>query len=268
MIWLITIPIRQKFIMKKIIKLVLILFLLFFSFILIEMISFSTKYVNRSTFNFDVNNIRNPQIKKLTRKIDNLYAYLLLKFSEKHQEHLNQEDKDFEKLPEFKTISSKKSNFTKSNFNEKNNLDEWKRSHGNHSSNRFSNLSEVNLTNVENLDLVWKYKFNEIKRDIQANPVIAEGKIFLPTTGNKIVSIDATNGKKIWEYEVDSTPARRGLVFSSNNNKSRIYFCAEKYLISLDAKNGQLDKSFGKSGTRCQMGTETSEGTRIGNRNS
>ena len=109
-----------------------------------------------------------------------------LKLSKKHQEHLNQEDKDFEKLPEFKTISSKKSNFTKSNFNEKNNLDEWKRSHGNHSSNRFSNLSEVNLTNVENLDLVWKYKFNEIKRDIQANPVIAEGKIFLPTTSNKI----------------------------------------------------------------------------------
>ncbi len=258
MIWLITIIIRQKFNMKKIIKLVSILFLLFFSFILIEMISFSTKYVNRSTFNFDVNNIRNPQIKKLTRKIDNLYAYLLLKFNEKHQEHLNQEDKDFEKLTEFKTISSKKSNFTKSNFNEKNNLDEWKRSHGNHSSNRFSNLSEVNLTNVENLDLVWKYKFNEIKRDIQANPVIAEGKIFLPTTGNKIVSIDATNGKKIWEYVVNSTPARRGLVFSSNNNKSRIYFCAEKNLISLDAKNGQLIKSFGKNGiiklkNRCKI---------------
>ena len=124
--------------------------------------------------------------------------------------------------------------------------------------NRFSNLSQVNLTNVENLDLVWKYKFNEIKRDIQANPVIAEGKIFLPTTGNKIVSIDATNGKKIWEYIVDSTPARRGLVFSSNNNKSRIYFCAEKNLISLDAKNGQLIKSFGKNGiiklkNRCKI---------------
>ena len=103
MIWLITIPIRQKFNMKKIIKLLSTLFLLFFSFILIEMISFSSKYVNRSSFSFDVNNVRNPQIKKLTRKIDNLYAYLLLKFSKKHQEHLNQEDKDFEKLPEFKT---------------------------------------------------------------------------------------------------------------------------------------------------------------------
>ena len=72
--------------MKKIIKLITVLF---FLFILIEMISVSTKYVNRSTFNFDVNNVRNPQIKKLTRKADNLYAFLLLKFSKKHKEHLN-----------------------------------------------------------------------------------------------------------------------------------------------------------------------------------
>ena len=75
--------------MKKIIKLISILFLLFFSFILIQITSVSTKYVNRSTFNFDVNNVRNPQIKKLTRKADNLYAFLLLKFSKKHKEHLN-----------------------------------------------------------------------------------------------------------------------------------------------------------------------------------
>ena len=241
--------------MKKIIKLISILF---FSFVLIEMTSISSKYVNRSTFTFDVNNVRNPLIKKLTRKTDNFYSFLLLKFSKKHKEHLNQEDKDFEMLPEFKTISAKKDNFTKSNFSEKNNFNEWKRSHGNYSSNRFSNLSEINLSNIKNLDLAWKYKFSEIKRDIQANPVIAEGKIFLPTTGNKIISIDAISGKKIWEYIVDSTPARRGLVFWSNDVKSRIYFCAEKKLISLNAKNGKLDSGFGKKGiiklkNRCKI---------------
>jgi hypothetical protein len=67
--------------MKKIIKLISILFLLFFSFVLFEMTSISTKYVNRSTFAFDINNIRNPLIKKLTRKKNNFYSFLLLKFS-------------------------------------------------------------------------------------------------------------------------------------------------------------------------------------------
>ena len=170
--------------MKKVKKFIYILILIFISLIFFEMISISTKYVNRSTFNIDINNVRIPVIKKLIRKIDNFYAYSLLKLSKKHQEHLNQQDKKFEELPKYKTISAKKNNFTISNFNEKNNLDEWKRSHGNHSSNRFSNLSKINLSNIKNLDLVWKYEFSEINRDIQANPVIANGKIFTPTTGN------------------------------------------------------------------------------------
>jgi len=244
--------------MKKIIKLASILFLLIFSFTIIEMVSISTKYVNKSTVTFDVNNIRNPQIKKLVRKIDNLYAYTLLKFSKNHKNHLNQEDSKFNTLPLYKTIPAKNDNFTLANFNEKNNENDWRRSHGNHSSNRFSNLSIVNLSNIKNLELAWKYKFKEIKRDIQANPVIANGKIFIPSPGNKIISLNASNGEKIWEYQSLSTPARRGIVFWSNKDKSKIYFCAEKKLISLNAEDGKLEKDFGKNGivklkNRCKI---------------
>ena len=35
------------------------------------------------------------------------------------------------------------------------------------------------------------------------------------------------------------------MIFWSNNNKSQIYFCAEKNLISLNAENGNLIKDFG-----------------------
>lgn len=234
--------------MKTIKKFIAILFLILISIIFVEMISISTKYVNRSLIDFNISNVRNPQIKKLTRGIDNIYSYLLLKFSDKHQDHLNQDDLNYDQLPQFKIIPSKKDNFTKSVFNEENNLNDWRRSHGNHSSNRFSNLTKINLSNIQNLDLVWKYEFEEINRDIQANPIIADNKIFLPTTGNKIISIDAISGEKIWEYNVNFTPARRGMIFWSNNNKSKIYFCAEKNLISLNAESGNLIKDFGKNG--------------------
>ena len=244
--------------MKKIIKLISIVFLLIFSLVLIEMISISTKYVNKSNVSFSVNNVRNPQIKKLVRTLDNLYAFSLVKLSKKHKEHFDQGDKKFDSLPEYKTILAKKNNFTLTEINKKNVFDEWKRSHGNHSSNRFSSLSKINLSNIKNLELAWKYEFNEINRDIQANPVIANGKIFLPSTGNKIVSIDASTGKKIWEYQANSTPARRGIVFMSNDSKSNIYFCAEKSLISVNAENGKLDKNFGEKGivilkNRCKI---------------
>ena len=108
------------------------------------------------------------------------------------------------------------------------------------------------------MELAWKFKFNEVHRDIQANPVIAEGKIFLPTTKNKVISIDAISGKKIWEFKTNATPARRGLIFWKKKDRSMIYFCAEKQLISLYSENGQPDTSFGKNGivklkNRCKI---------------
>ncbi len=234
---------------KKIIKILFLLILLFISFIFIEMLSVSFKYVNKPFVTFDINNIRNPQIKKITRTIDNIYSVILLKVSDQHKNYLDQRDDNFDQLPQQKIIKAESDNFTLSKLNNFNNLDDWKRSHGNHSSNRFSDLNQINLSNVKNLDLVWKYKFDEIKRDIQANPIIAENKIFLPSTGHKIVSLNAENGKKIWEYKIDSTPARRGLIYwSDENKKSRIYFCAERELISLSAETGELIKQFGDNG--------------------
>ena len=214
---------------KKIIKLIFVFLLLFVSFVVLEIMSISTKYVNRSFITFDINNVRNPQIKKFTRTIDNLYSLLLLKISSTQRKHLDQTDNKFSKLPENKIIIAKKDNFTISLLKESNNFDDWKRSHGNHSSNRFSNLSQINLDNINKLELAWTYKFDGIKRDLQANPIIAEKKIFLPTTSNKIIALNSENGKKIWEHVVNGTPARRGLIYWSNsNNQPRIYFCAEK----------------------------------------
>lgn len=244
--------------MRIIIKLISYFLIFLFLLIFIEMVSISSKYQNRPFFSMDINNIRNPQIKKITRASDNFYTYLLLKFSKKHQKHLIQDDENFKEIPEFKIIPAKKDNFTISNLNNQNNLNDWTRSHGNQSSNRFSNLSKINLTNVGNLELAWKFKFNEVHRDIQANPVIAEGKIFLPTTKNKVISIDAISGKKIWEFKTNATPARRGLIFWKKKDRSMIYFCAEKQLISLYSENGQPDTNFGKNGivklkNRCKI---------------
>ena len=76
---------------KKIIKILFLLILLFISFIFIEMLSVSFKYVNKPFVTFDINNIRNPQIKKITRTIDNIYSVILLKVSDQHKNYLVQE---------------------------------------------------------------------------------------------------------------------------------------------------------------------------------
>ena len=52
-------------------------------------------------------------------------------------------------------------NLTISNNKNFNNSNDWKRSHGNHSSNKFSNLNQINTENVKNLEVAWIYDFEK-----------------------------------------------------------------------------------------------------------
>jgi len=236
--------------LKKISKLIFLIILLIISFVILEMISYSPKYINKSSISFEITNVRNPQAKKIVRFVDNLYAFFLVKFIKKHQAHLYQNNTEYKDLPDNQIIIGKKDNFTKTVSKVNNNLNTWKRSHGNHSSNRFSDLKIININNIKNLDLAWRYKFSEIKNDIQANPIIAEDKIYLPTTGKEVVALNAVTGEESWRIKTKGTPARRGLVYWTNGNldDSKIYFCAEKELISINPKNGSANKEFGDEG--------------------
>ena len=197
---------------KKILNYIFVLILLVVVFTLFEMTSFSTKYINRAQVTFEINNTKNPQVKKMLRFMDNVYSLALLKLSKKHKNYLNQEDLAYMEMPDEKIIVGKKKNFTISSPDNNFQAGNWYRSHGDNTSSRFSNLKKINLKNVHKLDLAWIYKFDEIKNDIQANPIIAENKIYIPSTSKKIVSIDAVSGQKIWEYETEGTPARRGTI--------------------------------------------------------
>ena len=63
---------------KKLIKALISLILVILIYVLYEMITISTKTVNRDSISFNLNNIRNPQVKKFMRNLDN---YLVLAYS-------------------------------------------------------------------------------------------------------------------------------------------------------------------------------------------
>ena len=56
---------------KKIFSAVFFLFFLIILFSLIDMIAIESKYINQPTITFKVNNVRNPQLKKVVRFADN-----------------------------------------------------------------------------------------------------------------------------------------------------------------------------------------------------
>ena len=237
----------MSFIKKnKFLSAIFIFLILITSISLLEMISIGPKYLNQPTVTFNVNNVRNPQIKKIVRFLDSIYGKIYFSLSTKQNKKFEVNESFYNTLPDKVYIEGITNKYTNSNGLNKNNLNEWHRSHGNHSSNRFSDLKEINLTNVDDLDLAWIHKFDEIG-GIQANPIFAEGLIFMPSTSKSIVAINAINGKKVWEHQTVTKPALRGLIYK-NEKDPKLFFCDGKNLSALFANTGKKVKDFGNSG--------------------
>ena len=148
--------------MTKTLKYFSYFLILVVSFILYELISIDGSYLNRSTITLDVNNVRNPQVKKIVRGTDNLLAYFYFSISKKKQREFYEVDRDYyNNLPDRIIVNPKLDNLTIANGKSINNEKDWKRSHGNHLSNKFSNLKKINKDNIDLLDVAWVHTFEK-----------------------------------------------------------------------------------------------------------
>jgi quinoprotein glucose dehydrogenase len=234
---------------KKFIKYLLILTFSVVFIIFYEITNISSKNINREFINIDINNARNPQIKKTLRFFDRVYTYILLKFDQESRSYyINKDNRDV--FPKQKIIY-KTNKFSENIYPKKNNGKSWHRNYGNSASNRFSNLKLINKDNVNQLDLFWEYKIDDdVFNDIQSNVIVAENKIYIPSYNKKIISLDARTGKKIWELKLDDYAPRRGMLYveKNGNQSAKLLFSSYKKLVAINATDGTYVDSFGKKG--------------------
>ena len=223
-------------------------FVLFLTLIILyDLTSVDFKYVNRNPITIDVNNVRNPQIKKIVRKTDLVLGELYFNFSKKKQDEFYSQDiEKYNSLPDEVIVHASFENLTASNGKSINNSVDWKRSHGNHSSNKFSNLKKINTENVHKLEVAWTHTFDS-KNDVPGNPIYFNGLIHVATPNKSLVALSALDGKKIWEHKTEGQPARRGMMVHVDK-KPKIYFCDQMNLISIYANNGEYVSEFGQKG--------------------
>jgi len=233
----------------KLIKALISLILVILIYVLYEMITISTKTVNRDSISFDLNNIRNPQVKKFMRNLDNYYASFLLNIS--NSAKLYYVNKDIRnQLPE-EMLIKKTDNFSKNLYPLKSNDTDWHRNHAGHSSIRFSELTQINKKNLDKLSIAWEYTLNGDKPyDIQSNAIVAEDKIIIPSFNKEIICLDAKSGKFLWKHILKDQSPRRGMVYmkGKTNESSKIFFSSYKKLIALNINDGSLNEKFGKKG--------------------
>ena len=127
----------------------------------------------------------------------------------------------------------------------------WMRSGADNYSSKYSELDQINKTNVNRLTLAWVYhsKENTWRSNVETNPIVADGNLFVATPANFLVSINATNGSENWRTSI-RTPARRGLLWWPGNatHAPRLFVPSTDGVYAVDPTNGKLVKDFGDAG--------------------
>ncbi|HWB85490.1 MAG TPA: PQQ-binding-like beta-propeller repeat protein [Bryobacteraceae bacterium] len=121
---------------------------------------------------------------------------------------------------------------------------DWPSYDGGFSGNRYSPLDQINTANVKHLTLKWMFPIPGAPR-LEATPVVSDGIMYV-TAVNQADALDATTGRRIWEYSRPRTPnllgeaaggANRGVALTAD----KVFMLTDDaHLIALDRGNGKL----------------------------
>jgi len=128
---------------------------------------------------------------------------------------------------------------------------EWRVYGGNAENTHFSPLSQINKSNVKQLQIAWSYDTGETG-GLQTNPLEIDGVLYGISPSQKVFALDAATGKLKWKFDsrVIGTQPDRGLAYwsSPDNKDRRIIVGVMNFVYALDPETGQPILSFGDHG--------------------
>ena len=123
----------------------------------------------------------------------------------------------------------------------------WTSYSGGAHSSQYSALSQINKTNVSQLDVVWTFP---VTGTVIFNPMIIDGVMYVQATNNTLAALDAATGKERWRKQMAGTFGARGMNYweSPDRKDRRILFLAGGHLTAINAETGDPIESFGVKG--------------------
>jgi quinoprotein glucose dehydrogenase len=115
---------------------------------------------------------------------------------------------------------------------------------------RYSHLSQINRTNVRQLQVAWTFDTSDGPGSVECNPIIVDGILYATTPKHKIIALDAATGEARWTFD-SGTSGRgpnRGVAYWSDGSSKRIFAAVQQYLYALDARTGKPIPGFGAEG--------------------
>lgn len=104
----------------------------------------------------------------------------------------------------------------------------------------YSPLTQVNATNVKELQLVWTWAMNEGGAN-EPTPIVHNGVMFLANTGNIVQALNASTGELIWENRIGpDISGGLGAIRSLALYQDKVYLATtDVRLVALDARTGK-----------------------------
>ena len=85
----------------------------------------------------------------------------------------------------------------------------WLTYSGSYLSQRYSQLRQIDITNVKNLEMKWVFQAQSLN-SFSATPLVVDGVMYLTQAPNDVVALDARTGRTFWIYRY--TPAQDRIV--------------------------------------------------------
>src|SRR6516165_2336656 len=125
----------------------------------------------------------------------------------------------------------------------------WPAYLGSPGSEQYSSLTQINKSNVKQMEVVWTYPTGE-KGNYLFNPVVVDGAMYVLAKNNSIVALDAVTGKERWVHPNTGAVTQRGINYWESKDRSdrRLLYLNAGYLTAIDARTGSTIQSFGDNG--------------------
>jgi quinoprotein glucose dehydrogenase len=128
---------------------------------------------------------------------------------------------------------------------------DWGAYGGDSEKTHFSPLTQINRSNVKQLEVAWSYDTQETG-GLQTSPIEIAGTLYGISPSQKVFALDAGSGKVKWKFDsgIAGTQPNRGLAYwaSPDNKERRIIVGVMNFVYVLDPETGQPIPSFGDHG--------------------
>ncbi|MDH4090372.1 MAG: PQQ-binding-like beta-propeller repeat protein [Cyclobacteriaceae bacterium] len=123
-------------------------------------------------------------------------------------------------------------------------------------SSSYSELSEIDKQNVNQLQVAWTFNPNDAvglrPGNSECNPIIVDNVMYATSARHRLYAIEASTGKKIWSFDPfnggKGGGINRGVTYWESGDDKRILYTAGNNLFAQDAMTGALIEEFGTGG--------------------